>query len=188
MRKTLIIPVAALASISLLTACGGSSDSDSKAPKSFVGDWYQTNSSDDGVYMTASVSANDSIQITMKTRDSSAVYWMGSFQVSDKKTSDSFKLESKADPDAQKWMASSIFGSQDKSKMFEYKNGDISYKFTMVGVTKTVHLSKTESIPSDENAAAPEIDIDTHKPKKVKTPKPASPPKAPPAIKSPAKK
>ena len=188
MRRSMIISVAALTSISLLTACGGSSDSDSKAPKSFVGDWYQTNSSDDGVYMTASVSANDSIQITMKTRDSSAVYWMGSFQVSDKKTSDSFKLESKADPDAQKWMASSIFGSQDKSKMFEYKNGDISYKFTMVGVTKTVHLSKTESIPSDENAAAPEVDIDIHKPKKVKTPKPASPPKAPPAIKSPVKK
>lgn len=183
MRKTLLVPLAAFASISLLTACGSD---DSKAPKSFVGDWYQTNSSDNGVYMTASVSANDSIQITMKTRDSSAVYWMGSFQVSNKKTSDSFKLESKADPDAQKWMASSIFGSQDKSKMFEYKNGDISYKFTMLGVTKTVHLSKTESIPADENAAAPEID--THKPKKVKTPKLAPPPKAPPVVKSPTKK
>lgn len=188
MRRSMIISAAALTSISLPTACGGSSDSDSKAPKSFVGDWYQTNSSDDGVYMTASVSANDSIQITMKTRDSSAVYWMGSFQVSDKKTSDSFKLESKADPDAQKWMDDSIFGSQDDSKVFTYKNGDLSYEFTMVGVTKTIHLAKAEAIPSDENVAAPEVDIDNHKPKKVKTPKPASPPKAPPVVKSPTKK
>ncbi|QEQ94658.1 hypothetical protein SEA_SOSHI_45 [Streptomyces phage Soshi] len=186
MRRSMIISVAALTSISLLNACG--TETDSKAPKSFVGDWYQTNGKDTGVYMTAAVSSNDTIQIHLKTRDSGDVYWMGSFQVSDKKTSDSFKLESKADPDAQKWMASSIFGSQDKSKMFEYKNGDISYKFTMVGVTKTIHLAKAESIPSDENVAAPEVDIDNHKPKKVKTPKPASPPKAPPAIKSPVKK
>ncbi|AOZ64911.1 hypothetical protein SEA_ESKETIT_46 [Streptomyces phage Esketit] len=186
MRRSMIISVAALTSISLLTACG--TETGSKAPKSFVGDWYQTNGKDTGVYMTAAVSSNDTIQIHLKTRDSGGVYWMGSFQVSDKKTSDSFKLESKADPDAQKWMASSIFGSQDKSKSFKYENGDLSYEFTMVGVTKTIHLSKAESIPSDENAAAPEVDIDIHKPKKVKTPKPASPPKAPPAIKSPVKK
>ncbi|QEQ93540.1 hypothetical protein SEA_GIRLPOWER_41 [Streptomyces phage GirlPower] len=188
MRRPTIISVATLASISLLTACG--TETGSKAPKSFVGDWYQTNGKDTGVYMTAAVSSNDTIQIHLKTRDSGGVYWMGSFQVSDKKTSDSFKLESKADPDAQKWMASSIFGSQDKSKSFKYEDGDLSYEFTMVGVTKTIHLSKAESIPIDEGVMAPEIDIDTHKRKKSKSPtvqKPASPPKAP-SFKSPSKK
>lgn len=148
MRKTLIFPMAALASISLLAGCGSNEidtvSADDKITRvlTLVGDWEQSNIEDVGVRMTASVN-DDTIQIWMNSRDSSSLYWMGSFQVSDKNASDSFKLESKADPDAQKRMESSMFGSQDKSKMFEYKNGNISYKFTMLGQTSTIRLSKS---------------------------------------------
>lgn len=190
MRRSLLIPMVAVASISLLTAC--SSDDKPDIPESLIGNWYQTNS-ENGIFATASVYPSDSIQINLKTRDGSSIYWMGSFQVSDKKPTDSFTVVSKADPDA---LAMSIFGSQDSEKTFSYKDGDLSYKFTMLGTTSTVHLSKHKPpTTTDDNAAAPEIDIDIHspsktKPTKVATPKPFTPAPQPkvPVYKSPTKK
>lgn len=150
MRKPLLTAFLTLASISLLAGCGSDNNdvqADSKPvdvkKTTFVGDWEQTNSEDTGVRMSASVNANDTIQIRMLSRDSSGIYWMGSFQVSDKDPDEPFELESKADPDAQKWMQESLFGSQDTSKIFAYKNGEITYDFTMMGVTSTIRLTKT---------------------------------------------
>ncbi|QAY17165.1 hypothetical protein SEA_MADAMATO_47 [Streptomyces phage Madamato] len=149
MRKPLLISLLALASISLLTGCGSDDKAettvDAKPPQvsTLVGDWEQSNTEETGVRMSASVNSDDSIQIRMLSRDSSGIYWMGSFQISDKSPDDAFKIESKADPDAQKWMRESIFGSQDTTKIFAYKNGEISYDFTMMGVTSTVRLVKS---------------------------------------------
>lgn len=148
MRKFSIFAVAFLVSISSFTGCGSNKaevTTDEKPPKisTLVGDWEQINVEGTGVQMRASVNSNDSIQIRMLTRDSSEVYWMGSFQVSDKNPDEAFAIESNADPDAQKWMRESLFGSQDSTKIFAYKNGEISYDFTMMGVTSTVRLVKS---------------------------------------------
>lgn len=127
-----------------LAACGGSDDSGSArvdTPKSLVGTWYQTNTLDSGVVMEAEVHRGNTIQVNMKTRDSSSIYWMGSFE-SAKNPRFGFETVSQADPDAQKVLAGSLFGSQDTSKTFKYERGDLSFKFAMMGTTSTIHLRK----------------------------------------------
>jgi len=111
-----------------------------KSPVSMVGDWVQSNT-EGGVQATATISDVGSIQINLKTRDSSNIYWMGSFDTP-KDAAGEFEVVSLADPDAQKVMGSSLFGSQDKSKKFAYRNGELSYEFTMMGTTKKVLLTK----------------------------------------------
>ena len=114
---------------------------DKPKPVSLVGTWTQTEKSTGDILAEAEISNVGSIQINLRTRDSSSIYWMGSFDTS-KDGSKPFELTSLADPDAQKVMAKSLFGSQDQSKEFAYKNGELSYKFTMLGTTTTVRLTK----------------------------------------------
>lgn len=109
---------------------------DNKPPINLIGKWHQTKTEND-ILMEATISSG-SIQIDMKTRDSNSIYWMGSFDTS-KNSSSSFEIVSKGDQDA---MSMSIFGSQDKTKKFTYIDGDLSFKFTMMGTTSTIHLSK----------------------------------------------
>jgi len=179
----------------VLTACGGDADAESKSssvPKSLVGEWYQSNKLDNGVVMQASVSSNDTIQVNMRTEDSSSIYWLGSFK-SGKNPRATFNVTSKGDQDA---MAMSIFGSQDGSKRFKYKKGDLSFDFTMLGTTSTVHLrqpsaSKARSPMPTRTVSVPDGKIPSQQ-KTVKPVKPAAP-KAPaakvpaaPAVKAPS--
>lgn len=108
-----------------------------KAPKTLVGTWHQTNKVD-GIIMQASVNSDDTIQVNLKTRDSSSIYWMGSFD-SQRDPQSSFDVHSQANSDA---LEMSIFGSQDPTKTFKYNRGDLSFKFTMMGTTSTIHLQK----------------------------------------------
>ena len=124
----------------VLTACGGTVDAKSankNAPKTLVGKWYQTNKVD-GVMMTASVNRDNTIQVDMDNRDSRSIYWLGSFK-SGKSPRHNFSTTSTADQDA---LTMSIFGSGDPYKSFEYKNGTLSFEFTMMGTTSKVHLRK----------------------------------------------
>jgi hypothetical protein len=109
-------------------------------PVSLVGTWHQTKGMP-GVTMTAEVSG-DGIQIDMKMDTTHGVFWMGSFDTSDK-TDQSFTVISMPDPDAKKALKNSLFGdSVEKTKKFTYKDGEITYEFSMMGVESTVHLSK----------------------------------------------
>jgi hypothetical protein len=110
---------------------------ESKNPVSLIGEWHQTDSGIPDIYMTATIDA-DSIQINMKMKDAAGVYWLGTFNV-DEDLSKPVKIVSQADADG---MAMSIFSSTDKTKTFFYENGDLSYKFSIMGITTTVHLSK----------------------------------------------
>lgn len=139
MRKTLSV-LAIVASISVLSACGGSHDNSANSiPSSLIGEWYQVNTDDSGMYAKASVTPG-SIQINLDSRDQSRIYWLGTFD-GNKDTSSDFTIKSRGDADA---MNMSLFGSGDKTKSFAYKNGEISYKFTMLGTTTTVRLAKQE--------------------------------------------
>jgi hypothetical protein len=65
----------------------------------------------------------------------------GSFDTSDK-TGQSFTVTSLPDPDAQKALAGSLFGSSEKTKKFTYKDGELTYEFSMMGVESIVHMSR----------------------------------------------
>jgi hypothetical protein len=110
-------------------------------PVSLVGTWKQTKGMP-GVTMTAEVSG-DGIQINMHfDRDNiGGVYWMGSFDTSDK-TAQTFTVTSLPDPDAQKALAGSMFGSSEKTKKFHYDNGDLTFEFSMMGAESTVHMAR----------------------------------------------
>jgi len=149
-----------IALMAALTGCGDAGTSGSArvdTPKTLVGTWYQTNTLDSGVVMVAEVHSGGAIQVSMKTRDSSSIYWMCSFE-SYKNPRSNFKITSQADPDAQKILAGSIFGSQDTSKRFAYKNGELSFDFTMTGTTSTIRLRKPyESQVTTKTSANPKV-------------------------------
>lgn len=142
MRKTLLTTLGILASISLLSACGGSTEaSEMKVLDSLVGEWHQINADEVGVDMVATVNPA-SIQIDVKTREGShSVYWLGTFET-DQDLSKKIDIVSNADSDAQMQMDASIFGSQSKTKQFTYENGELTFEFTIMRTTSTVRLQK----------------------------------------------
>lgn len=144
-RKILLSPYAivlmiALALVAVMTIASRS-DGSSKTdiPVTLDGKWHQVEGLK-GTYMTATVYGG-SIQIDMSSRDASYIYWLGTFDT-DKSTSKPFETISLGDTDA---MALSIFGSNSKTKTFSYKDGIISYEFTMLGSTTTVKLAKNKT-------------------------------------------
>jgi hypothetical protein len=134
--------------ISMLSACGGSAGASYQAPKQVsnrivTGEYNQTANGVKGVVMSAVVT-DGKITVNMlldpgSEGDSKAegTYWRGSFDTSN--TSDWFTVTSDADLEM---LNTSILGSQDDTKTFTYKNGDLSFPFEMVGIKTTVHLQK----------------------------------------------
>lgn len=137
MRKFVAILLTVIASISLLSACGGGSPSIVKNSNSLIGDWHQTNIGLAGVRMEALIS-NGEIKINMQMGDVTSIFWLGTFE-SDKNANELFKTISVGDQNA---LSMSIFGSMEKTKPFEYRNGDLSFEFSMMGSSTIVHMSK----------------------------------------------
>jgi len=106
----------------------------SQNQSSLAGTWKQIPDGMSGITMTAVVSV-DSIQINIFMNGTSGIYWLGSF---DPKIIAGSTL-SQGDSDA---MDLDIFASQDKTKLFAYTNGLLSYQFSMLGTTSTVYLSR----------------------------------------------
>ena len=161
-------------------------------PASLIGEWEQTNTDIfNGMEMEAEITAG-SIQINAESRDGdSSIYWLGTF-AGDKSTAAPFKTVSLGDSDA---MERSLLGSQDKTKLFKYKGGKITFEFTIMGNTKTVVLEKevehsvkkpksTPTIKAPSAAKTPATV--TTKPAKVPTVK-APAPAAPKTVTKPVK-
>lgn len=170
--------------IPVLAACGGSADASSSRsdiPKSLVGNWYQTSKLDSNVVMSATINRDNTIQVNMESRDSSSIYWMGTFD-SKRNTKTNFAFRSQGDQDA---MSLSIFGSQDSVKKFTYKRGDLSFKFTMTGITSTIHMRKPSeaSVPTRSSTPTNTVNRPSYKnptPKKtIKASTPKTPVKVP---------
>ena len=173
-----------------VSALNGSAGGPS-VPESFVGEWDQTNTEIfNGMEMEAQITAG-AIQINAESRDGdSSIYWLGTFP-GDKSTAKSFKTTSIGDSDA---MERSLLGSQDKTKTFEYKDGRITFEFTIMGNTKTVILEKeaehsttkptaTVKTPSTSKPAAKTPSTVKTKPAKVPTVQAPAPAAPKPAIK-----
>jgi hypothetical protein len=100
------------------------------------GTWNQTDES--SITMTATITGGK-ISIDMNTGDTSGVYWLGTFPVG-KILADGFTVTSAGDTQA---MESDLYASQDSTKTFTYKNGVLSFQFSILGTTRTVHLQRS---------------------------------------------
>ncbi|QJD49769.1 lipoprotein [Streptomyces phage ClubPenguin] len=167
MRKVLAL-LALIVSIFTLASCGTSHGvSASKKPTSLVGEWNQINASRDG-WMTASISG-ESIQVNLRGRDSSTVFWMGSFDTH-KRTATKYKVVSLGDQDAMKY---EIFASTEKKKTFTYDHGVLSFVFSMGKSSTVIHMKKsTTHIPTaTPTTRRPSVNKPTPQ---TRTPKPKS--------------
>lgn len=105
------------------------------------GTWNQT-SGMDGVDMTADIE-DGTITVTMHLKDESGVYWIGSFEGgSIDNTPNTGVLVSQGDVHA---MANLLLASQASTKEFTFnsKTHDLSFQFSMLGATSTVHMSRS---------------------------------------------
>jgi hypothetical protein len=110
-------------------------DSEKMSPVNLTGVWIQQQGDDSSSNMTAEI-LDGHIQIMMHSEVVNGLYWDGSFNTRwTDSGSSSFQIISTA-------ATNSLFLSQDNTKVFTYKNGVLSYDFRMLGITKTVHLSR----------------------------------------------
>lgn len=145
-KKTAALAVATIAVLSL-TACGSAATPAPSspvatsvkpvapvvaAPVSWDGTWAT-----DPAFMSAEI-AKDTIKINIVTEDTTALYWQGAWPTATAAT-DGAKIVSDGDVEV---MSGSLMASQDATKNFTYANDELSFSFSMAGVTKTVHLKK----------------------------------------------
>lgn len=128
--KTLVA-AALLPILFALSACSAAP----AEPVDLAGAW--SSPAGDGLQFVATISG-DQIEMHMTMDDTKGLYWKGTFPVSDQ-ASDGTVITSVADVEA---LSGSLLGSQDASKDFTYSGGSLRFDFTMMGVTKTVSLSK----------------------------------------------
>jgi hypothetical protein len=107
---------------------------------SLVGQWHQVQNGFPGATMFAVISI-DSIEINLQMQENgdglTGIYWQGSFN-----PTLAGVQTSKVDVNA---MADSLLASEDPTKSFTYDGTDITYSFSMLGVTTTVVLARGAS-------------------------------------------
>lgn len=138
MRKVLAL-LALIVSIFTLASCGSHGATTTKEPVSLIGEWHQINTNSNG-WMSASISG-ESIQVNLRGRDSSSIFWMGTFDAH-KRQDKKFEVVSLADQDAMKWM---ITASTESKKTFTYDHGVLSFEFSALGSSSIIHMTKTKS-------------------------------------------
>lgn len=97
------------------------------------GTWTQTDESD--AYTMVATIHDGVITININAPDQSALYWTGTWPASVTDTKQT--ITSVADRAA---LDASLLGSQDATKDFKYEHEVLSYKFTALGVTQTIHM------------------------------------------------
>ena len=110
-----------------VTGCGSSETS---AKRSYDGT-YKTH--EDGANFTVAIKG-DTIKIVLHIGNSSGIYWVGSFE-----NPGDGKFSSTANT---KILDDSLYGSQDKSKVFEIDGDSIQFKFSIMGTTTYVKADK----------------------------------------------
>lgn len=111
----------------VLSACGNNAIH--SGPQSLTGTWKSSDKS-----LTAHI-VGDRIQIDfVDDANSRSLYWKGSF---DPAAANGAHIISKGDTEA---MDASLLGSQDDTKKFVYKNGELTFSLSIMGTTKTMRL------------------------------------------------
>lgn len=134
--KRVIACILALMLTLSLAACGGAKPKD---PPDLTGQWKQTNSDSEDSYQTATISGNV-IEVYWYTESdqTSALYWAGTFEAP-ATSEEPYTWESVNDKEK---TAAALLASGDDTKTFTYKDGQISYSVSALGVTTTVILEK----------------------------------------------
>lgn len=140
-----VMGLALVAFVAIVAGCGTSTSAAStrtsvvplSAQASLDGTYHQTKSGIPNIVMTAVVT-NDNITITMTMSGTSGVFWDGTFDTQGV-VSSPWNITSTRDAQA---MSSDMYGSSEQTKTFTYNNGDLSYQFSILGVSTTVHMSK----------------------------------------------
>lgn len=138
MRKFQFVILAVFMTV-FMASCGkstGTTDNPFNAPNPAInweGTWTQSDDSD--AFTAVATINNGVINIKLNSPSGSALYWSGTWPALP--TGDTQTITSVGDRDV---LDSSILGSQDATKTFTYKKGVLSYQFTALGVTQTIHL------------------------------------------------
>lgn len=140
MRKVVITIIVLFAVVVALSGCGGSevtpatssaSSETTQAPEptkekiTMNGNWKAD-------IFEATVTDN-LIVINIVADDTKSIYWQGTFPTG------SDEVVSVGDREV---MDAALLASQDSEKTFNLADGKISFDFTMMGTTKTVHMKK----------------------------------------------
>lgn len=156
MGKSKILAGAAAAALALsLCGCAGQQEQQAddeqqaaqeqqaapvKAKLSLDGSWKQVNASDpDTSHMEATIEG-DAITVKYITNsgDTESLFWQGTYAAPDT-TDDSYSFTSERDQEATKNM---LLASTDDTKDFEYADGTLSFKMTMMGTTATIKMER----------------------------------------------
>lgn len=156
MNATMIKSTTSLALLALLglgvTACSSQPAADEQGqsqtateepveeapePVDLTGEWKQTNSNSEESFQTATITG-DTIEVFWNATDMEALYWAGTVEVPED-GSTSFSWDSVNDTTKTE---TSIMASEDATKTFTVKDGEISYEVTAMGTTMTVRLAK----------------------------------------------
>ena len=128
MIKRIIALILLFIGATLLTGCS----TPSNEPVDLNGDWSY---SSDSINFEATVKGEE-ITIDLIMDNSEGLYWSGSFST-DALNGDT--IVSYADIEA---LDASMLGSGDEKKNFVFKDGKLTFSFTIVGVTQDIELSR----------------------------------------------
>jgi len=130
MKKYVLVLLALI--IVLLSGCAAVPATSAPEPVSLSGDWSYDS---EGFSFSGEV-VGDEITLNLIAQDSTGLYWTGTFA---SEATDGEVITSDADTDA---LAVSLFGSSDPTKDFTFKDGKLTFEFTIMGTTSTVALSQ----------------------------------------------
>lgn len=159
MRKYWARVMAALIlTVAVLTGCGAAK----AEPVDLTGSWVAEHEANASSYMTAAIDS-DSIHVYFYTPDgeTSALYWSGTYVAPTEPTEEGaeYTWTSEANHDE---TDKALLSSSDDSKQFTYKDGELSFPISMMGVQSTIHMSRasdqTDTTASDSNTEASSSD------------------------------
>lgn len=144
MKKLCSMLLTGILMITLLAGCGSTTETakeEAKVPD-LKGSYKQTNSNSENSYQVAAID-DDTITIYWFTASdqTTALYWTGTYEAPTE--AGKYSWDSKNYHDLTDY---ALLASGDDSKTINYDNGEISYEVSMMGVTTTVTLKKSEDV------------------------------------------
>ena len=154
--KKLIQLIASIFIVISMTACSSNQVTNNTSTKTtetkqlldLSGKWIQEIKKDEG-YVAAEIRKDGQIGvfINLKNDEIPWTYWVGTYDAP-KDSKDEYKWTSK-----NTYTGNGLMASNDKEKEFTYKDGKISFSYTIQGKTVTINLVRgdweTKNIPSD---------------------------------------
>ncbi len=144
MKKLCSMLLTGILMITLLAGCGSTTETTKEEAKvpDLKGAYKQTNSNSEDSYQVAAID-DDTITIYWFTASdqTTALYWTGTYEAPTE--AGKYSWDSKNYHDLTDY---ALLASGDDSKTINYDNGEISYEVSMMGVTTTVTLKKSEDV------------------------------------------